>query len=216
MGTILPVASGKGGVGKTVFTANLGARLAQAGKTVILVDLDLGGANLHTCLGVRNRYPGVGSIVWKKEKSLEALVVPTGMERLFLVPGDNLLPGTANLEFFTKRRIMKELQELTADYVLIDLGAGASYNVVDFWLMASDGLLVTAPEIPAVLNAYSFLKTAAFRLLFRAFPKGSEERSRIVDFVINRTEGQGDTFLRFAEGLAVEAGERGKDRKSVV
>lgn len=208
MAIIVPIASGKGGVGKTVFTANLGAKLAQAGKTVILVDLDLGGANLHTCLGVRNRYPGVGSIVWKKEKELEALVVPTGIDRLFLVPGDNLLPGTANLEFFTKRRIMKELQKLTADYVIMDLGAGASYNVVDFWLMASNGLLVTVPEIPAVLNAYSFLKTAAFRLLFRSFEKGSAERAAIVDFVVNRTEGQGDTFIQFAERLAASGSPR--------
>jgi len=176
--------------------------LASRGKTVVLVDLDLGGANLHTCLGVRNKHPGVGSIVWKKEKSLENLVVPTGIDRLYLVPGDNLLPGTANLEFFTKRRIMKELLELTADYVIIDLGAGASYNVIDFWLMAPNGIVVTAPEIPSVLNAYSFLKTAAFRLLFRSFTKGSDERARIVDFVVNRTEGQGDTFLAFAEGLA--------------
>lgn len=202
MGVLIPVASGKGGVGKTVFTANLGAALASYGKTVILVDLDLGGANLHTCLGVRNKNPGVGSIVWKKEKRIENLVVPTGVDRLFLVPGDNLLPGTANLDFFTKRRIMKELLELTADYVLVDLGAGASYNIVDFWLMAPDGILITAPEIPAILNAYSFLKTAAFRLLFRSFKKGSEERDRIVDFVVNRVEGQGATFLAFAEELA--------------
>lgn len=202
MGILIPIGSGKGGVGKTVFTANLGAVLASRGKTVVLVDLDLGGANLHTCLGVRNKHPGVGSIVWKKEKSLENLVVPTGIDRLYLVPGDNLLPGTANLEFFTKRRIMKELLELTADYVIIDLGAGASYNVIDFWLMAPNGIVVTAPEIPSVLNAYSFLKTAAFRLLFRSFTKGSDERARIVDFVVNRTEGQGDTFLAFAEGLA--------------
>jgi len=202
VGILIPIGSGKGGVGKTVFTANLGAVLASRGKTVVLVDLDLGGANLHTCLGVRNKHPGVGSIVWKKEKSLENLVVPTGIDRLYLVPGDNLLPGTANLEFFTKRRIMKELLELTADYVIIDLGAGASYNVIDFWLMAPNGIVVTAPEIPSVLNAYSFLKTAAFRLLFRSFTKGSDERARIVDFVVNRTEGQGDTFLAFAEGLA--------------
>ncbi len=202
MGVLIPIASGKGGVGKTVLTANLGAVLASYGKTVILVDLDLGGANLHTCLGVRNKNPGVGSIIWKKEKRIENLVVPTGVDRLFLVPGDNLLPGTANLDFFTKRRIMKELLELTADYVLVDLAAGSSYNIVDFWLMAPDGVLVTAPEIPAILNAYSFLKTAAFRLLFRSFRKGSEERDRIVDFVVNRVEGQGDTFLAFAEGLA--------------
>ncbi len=209
VGVLIPIASGKGGVGKTVFSANLGTVLASRGKTVVLVDLDLGGANLHTYLGVRNKYPGVGSIVWKKEKSLENLVVPTGMDRLYLVPGDNLLPGTANLDFFTKRRIMKELLELTADYVIVDLGAGASYNVIDFWLMAPNGIVVTVPEIPSVLNAYSFLKTAAFRLLFRSFSKGSVERERIVEFVVNRTEGQGDTFLAFAEGLAREDVERG-------
>lgn len=210
MGVLIPIGSGKGGVGKTVFTANLGTVLAGYGKTVILVDLDLGGANLHTCLGMRNKHPGVGSIVWKKEKKLENLVVPTGTDRLFLVPGDNLLPGTANLDFFTKRRIMKELQELTADYVLVDLGAGASYNIVDFWLMAPNGIVVTTPEIPAILNAYAFLKTAAYRLLFRSFSKGSEEREKIADFVVNRIEGQGDTFLAFAESLASGGGAKGQ------
>lgn len=209
MGILIPIGSGKGGVGKTVFTANLGTVLAGYGKTVILVDLDLGGANLHTCLGVRNKHPGVGSIVWKKEKKLENLVVETGIDRLFLVPGDNLLPGTANLDFFTKRRIMKELQELTADYVIVDLGAGASYNIVDFWLMAPNGIVVTTPEIPAILNAYAFLKTAAYRLLFRSFGKGSDERERIAEFVVNRVEGQGDTFLAFAEKLAAGGGAKG-------
>ncbi|TFG83584.1 MAG: hypothetical protein E4H20_05135 [Spirochaetales bacterium] len=58
---------------------------------MVLVDMDLGGANLHTCLGVRNWYSGVGSIVWRKETNLEALVVPTDLNRLFLVPGDNRL-----------------------------------------------------------------------------------------------------------------------------
>jgi flagellar biosynthesis protein FlhG len=210
VGVLIPIGSGKGGVGKTVFTANLGTMLAGYGKTVILVDLDLGGANLHTCLGMRNKHPGVGSIVWKKEKKLENLVVPAGTDRLFLVPGDNLLPGTANLDFFTKRRIMKELQELTADYVLVDLGAGASYNIVDFWLMAPNGIVVTTPEIPAILNAYAFLKTAAYRLLFRSFSKGSEEREKIADFVVNRIEGQGDTFLAFAESLASGGGAKGQ------
>ncbi len=210
MAILIPVASGKGGVGKTVFTANLGAALARAGKTVVLVDLDLGGANLHTTVGVRNTHPGVGSIVWKKEKSISALIIGTSLERLFLVPGDNLLPGTANLDFFTKKRIMKELLEITADYVIVDLGAGASYNIIDFWLMAPFGLLLSAPEIPSILNAYSFLKTAAFRMLFRSFSRGGDERARIVDFVVNRTEGQGETFVQFAQRLSLEAGSKGE------
>ncbi len=58
MNTIIPIASGKGGVGKTIFTANLGIALANKGKTVIAIDLDLGSSNLHTCLGIKNRHPG--------------------------------------------------------------------------------------------------------------------------------------------------------------
>jgi flagellar biosynthesis protein FlhG len=168
-------------VGKTVIAANLGVSLAGMGRTVVLVDLDLGGANLHTCLGIRNKNPGIGSLVWKQEKSLSNLLVETAVERLWFIPGDNLLPGTANLEFFVKQRILRELSKLPADFVLLDLGAGSSYNVVDFFLASSSGLLVVQPEATSVLNAYSFLKTAAFRMLYRSFPaqakSGSGSRS---------------------------------------
>jgi flagellar biosynthesis protein FlhG len=77
-------------------------------------------------------------------------------------------------------------------------------------LMAPNGIVVTTPEIPAILNAYAFLKTAAYRLLFRSFGKGSEEREKIADFVVNRIEGQGDTFLAFAESLASGGGAKGQ------
>ncbi|MCK7483987.1 MAG: P-loop NTPase [Candidatus Moduliflexus flocculans] len=67
MVTLIPIASGKGGVGKTVLAANLGVCLAALGRTVVLADLDLGGANLHTCLGVKNRNPGIGALAWRQE-----------------------------------------------------------------------------------------------------------------------------------------------------
>lgn len=202
MVTILPIASGKGGVGKTVLAANLGACLAGLGRTVVLADLDLGGANLHTCLGVKNRNPGIGALAWKQEKSLSNLLVETRVDRLWLIPGDNLLPGTANLEFFVKRRILRELSRLPADFVILDLGAGSSYNVVDFFLASSSGLLVIRPEATSVLNAYSFLKTTVFRMLFRSFPRAGEERRRIADFVARRVEGSGASFLELARELA--------------
>jgi flagellar biosynthesis protein FlhG len=202
MVTMVPIASGKGGVGKTVIASNLGASLAAMGRTVVLVDLDLGGANLHTCLGVKNRTPGIGAVVWKQEKSLANLLVETQVERLWFIPGDNLLPGTANLEYFVKQRILRELAKLPADFVILDLGAGSSYNVVDFFLASSSGLLVIQPEPTSILNAYSFLKTSAFRMLYRSFPRGSEERRRISDFVSRRIEGTGSTLLGLAGELA--------------
>jgi flagellar biosynthesis protein FlhG len=202
---LLPVASGKGGVGKSVFCANLGLALSRLGKTVVLVDLDLGGSNLHTCLGLKNRHPGLGSFIWKAEKSLSGLLVETGYERLWLIPGDNLLPGTANLDWNSKRRIIREL----ADFVILDLGAGSSYNVVDFYLAAPQGLLVLAPEITSVLNAYSFLKTAAYRSLLSAFPGGSEERAAVLSYGASKTEGSGLSFLAFATSLAERFPESG-------
>lgn len=202
MVTLIPIASGKGGVGKTVLAANLGVCLAALGRTVVLVDLDLGGANLHTLLGVKNRNPGIGALAWRQEKSLAHLLVETRMERLWFIPGDNLLPGTANLEFFVKQRILKELSRLPADFVILDLGAGSSYNVVDFFLSSSSGLMVIQPEATSVLNAYSFLKTTVFRMLFRSFPRAGEERRRISGFVSRRIEGSGASFLELARELA--------------
>jgi len=199
---LLPIASGKGGVGKSVLAANLGLALARSGRAVVLVDLDLGGSNLHTCLGVKNRHAGLGDLVWKKERCLADLLVETGYERLWLIPGDGLLPGTANLEWFAKKRILKELAALPADFALLDLGAGSSYNVVDFFLSSTEGLVVLKPEITSVLNAYSFLKTAAFRILARSFPEGSPGRAAVTDFAAHKTEGSGVSFLDFARELA--------------
>jgi flagellar biosynthesis protein FlhG len=209
MQRILPIASGKGGVGKSVIAANLGLALAGLGKTVVLVDLDLGGSNLHTCLGLRNRHPGLGSFAWKVERSFASLLVETGHERLWLVPGDNLMPGTANLDWNAKRRILKELSRLPADFVILDLGAGSSYNVVDFYLAGPRGLVVLNPEITSVLNAYSFLKTAAFRILARSFRDGSPEKAAVLAFAGAKTEGSGLSFIDFARDLGGRFPEKG-------
>jgi flagellar biosynthesis protein FlhG len=194
MGIMLPVASGKGGVGKSVLAANLAIALAELGKTTVLADLDLGGANLHTLLGIKNRHAGIGGLVYRTEPSVESLVMETGIPRLYFIPGDTLLPGTANMEFFMKRKILRGLAALPADYILMDLGAGSAYNTIDFFLSSASGIIVTVPEVTAVLNAYSFLKTALYRALFRSFPAKSPERHMIVDFASKKLEGSGDSF----------------------
>jgi flagellar biosynthesis protein FlhG len=199
---LLPIASGKGGVGKSVIAANLGIALASLGRTVVLVDMDLGGSNLHTCLGIRNKHAGLGDFVWKRAKDISDLLVETGIERLWLVPGDGLLPGTANLEWFAKKRLIKGLQSLPADFAILDLGAGSSYNVVDFFLASADGLLVVRPEVTSILNAYSFLKTAAFRVLARHAPEKSPCREAVMAYATAKTEGSGLSFMDFARDLA--------------
>ncbi len=203
MTTVIPIASGKGGVGKTVLAANLGLSLASMGKVVVLVDLDLGGSNLHTLLGIRNRHPGIGEWLNPADSpaTVESLIIETEYPRLFFIPGDGLLPGTANLPFFRKKRLVKEIEALTADYVLVDLGAGSAYNTVDLFLLSRSGLVVTVPEATAVLNAYAFLKTAVYRLLQRTFPTASRERALVQEAFTQSIERQANPIAALSERL---------------
>ncbi|MBB6479042.1 AAA family ATPase [Spirochaeta isovalerica] len=182
MKQIIPVASGKGGVGKTTTVANLGISLARKGKTVIMIDLDLGESNLHTVMGIKNIKPGLGHFINKREDSFESLIQETGFERLYLITGDSLFPGAANLPYFQKKKIIKSIRELTADYILLDIGSGSSYNVIDFFLISPENIIVTIPETTALLNAYSFLKNALYRLIYLALPPHSEERDYFNEF----------------------------------
>jgi flagellar biosynthesis protein FlhG len=156
-------------VGKSTMVANLGIALGKAGKTVLLVDLDLGGSNLHTCLGVNNPKLGLSQFIYKKVDHIEDLIVETPYPKVYLIAGDGLIPGTANIPFFIKRKLIKELQGMVADFVLLDLGAGTTNNTLDFFLMSPTAMLVTVPETTAILNAYSFLKSALYRALFRSY-----------------------------------------------
>lgn len=187
---LIPIASGKGGVGKTLLAANLGIALAQQKKTVVLVDLDLGGSNLHTLLGIRNRHAGIGHFIYKQADALEQLLVETAQPQLYFIPGDGLFSGTANLPYYRKLAIVKQLRELPADFVILDLGSGSAYNTIDLFLTSSTGLIVTTPDTTAILNAYSFLKSSMLRLLQRSFPARSEERKAILGFVHQKVEGE--------------------------
>ncbi|SIQ09011.1 flagellar biosynthesis protein FlhG [Alkalispirochaeta americana] len=214
---LIPIASGKGGVGKTLLAANLGIALAQQGKTVVLIDLDLGGSNLHTLLGIRNSHPGIGHFIYKKAETLEELLVETSQHQLFLIPGDGLFCATANLPFHRKQAILKQLPDIPADFVILDLGSGTTYNTLDLFLTSSAGLLVTSPDTTAILNAYSFLKSAMFRLLQRSFSAKSSERHLVMDFLQQKMEGGNHHIQELVEQihrLDAESGNRAREALS--
>lgn len=203
MAKIIPLASGKGGVGKTTFVANLGVLLAQKGKTVILVDLDLGGSNLHTYLGVKNSGVGIGEFIKKpKEIAFESLILPTRYPRLYLIPGDALYVGVANVNFGLRRKIIKEIESLVADYILVDLGSGTNSYILDFFLISYSGILVTVPETTAILNAYSFLKNSFFRLIYLSFPPKTPERIIMEEFIKKKIEGTSASLLDMIKELS--------------
>ena len=161
---IVAVGGGKGGIGKSLVSANLGIALARAGHRVTLVDVDLGGANLHTCLGI-NQPQGTLSDVVTKGTRIESLAAPTGIENLTLVSGAMDALDAANPRAQARARLVEQLQTLDADYLLLDLGAGTSLHTIDFFLLADHGVLVLLPEPTSVENAYRFLKAALFRRL---------------------------------------------------
>lgn len=170
---IVPIASGKGGVGKSLFTANLGIALAQAGKRVILIDLDLGGSNLHLILGIRRYKLSIGHFLNNGRMKLEELLVESGYEGLRFIPGDAEVPGLANITAAQKNRIIRQLGKLDADYVLLDLGAGTHTNTIEFFLASRHGIIVTNPTPTALVNAYLFIKSTVFHLLNKAAARNS-------------------------------------------
>ena len=166
---IIPVAGGKGGVGKSVLAANMALSLAMFGKKTVLVDLDLGASNLHTMLGIKNVHTGVGNFLSGGRYRFDSLLVDTPWENLQFIPGDVLVYGMAELTKARKSKVTGGLLELPADYVIVDLGAGNNFTVVDFFLVSNSGLVVTVPQATAIMNAYAFLKNTVFRFLQRAF-----------------------------------------------
>ena len=206
---ILPIASGKGGVGKSVAAVNLAGELVRLGKQVILFDFDLGGANLHTLLGMRNDSAGLGNFIYKQVGSVEPLVQETDTPNLKFVAGDCLYPGTPNLDFFTKKKLMRELATLPGDYALLDLGAGSTYNILDFYLMTRSSILVTTAEITSILNAYSFLKATVFRFMTGQFSSRSEERVFINEAMRNNRHGADFSVLSVLDELCEKFPESG-------
>lgn len=172
--TIIPIASGKGGVGKSVLTANLAMALAASGKQTVAVDLDFGGANLHTYLGLPNQFPGVGEILKTRDTKLDTLLVRCQNDHLKFLPGDGRTPFLANMTFAQKKRLISELKNLEAEYVLLDLGAGSSFNTLDFFRISTKGLLVATPDYPSVMNMLSFLKHVLLRAIERSFADNEE------------------------------------------
>lgn len=170
---ILPIAGGKGGVGKTLLAANLAIALAQAGKKVVLADLDLGGSNLHLVLGVRGVSAGIGLLLSNPKTKFEDLLISTEYDGLTFVAGDAEIPGIANLTASQKNMLLRRLRTVEADYLVVDLGAGTNYNILDFFLMSGRGIIVTTPTPTATVNAYLFLKNAVFRIIHKSIPRKS-------------------------------------------
>jgi flagellar biosynthesis protein FlhG len=156
---IIAVSSGKGGVGKTNIAINLALAYAQAGKKVIVMDADLGLANVNVVLGVIPRYNLYHLI--RKQKSLSEILVDTSYG-IKIIAGASGFSKIANLTEDERRDFISELAALSnADILIIDCAAGVSNNVISFIAAADDALIVTTPEPTAITDAYGIIKIIA-------------------------------------------------------
>lgn len=165
---IIAVGGAKGGVGKSLVAANIGVYLSSLGKKTVLVDLDLGAANLHLYLGVWGLQYRIDDYLDKKVPDLASIAVPTAYGPSLIGGGSSRL-GSANLPYTRKLKLMRAIRKMDADYVIIDLGGSTSFNILDFFLLADAGLVMTTCDPAAYLDAYTFIKMALYRRLARLF-----------------------------------------------
>ncbi len=162
---IWAIGGGKGGVGKSLTTANISICLALMGKRVVSIDLDLGGANLHTCLGTNIPEASLSDFLNRKVSHFQDLLTPTPIKNLSIISGAQDEFGMANMKQMQKAKILNHLEEIDADYIILDLGAGTTLNTLDFFIAADKGIMTTLPEPTAIENTYRFIKSVFHRKL---------------------------------------------------
>jgi len=187
---ILAVTSGKGGVGKTNISANLGICLSAAGKRVLLVDADLGLGNLDVIINAQCRY-NISDLI-RGRRTIEQ-IIEVGAGGVEILAASSGLEEFADLNEFQRHRLLQELAALQKNYdvMILDTGAGISGTVIAFCLAADQTLVVTTPEPSAMTDAYAMIK-----LLVRNGYRGK------VSLVVNMAETVGEakkTYKRICE-----------------
>lgn len=175
MAVTISIGSGKGGAGKTMILCNLALLLAKRGKKVCLVDLDIGGADAHLLFGLFNPKYSLTDFLARKvdtiQKTIHTFYAYNGLQ---LIPGTGSTLQTANMSFQEKQRLLRSIETLDADVIMIDVGAGTNYHSLDFFMFADIQICVTMPEPTSIMDFYSFLQLATIRKVLSSFLSSSQ------------------------------------------
>ncbi len=165
---VISITSGKGGVGKTNLTANLAFAFARAGKKVLVLDGDLGLANIDVLLGLTPRY--TIDHLFKREKNFSDLLIegPGGM---LILPAASGILDLVDMNEGQKIFLLGELDRMAemTDLLLIDTGAGIASNVLYFNMAAQETIVVVTPEPTSITDAYALIKVLSNKFQKRRF-----------------------------------------------
>lgn len=188
---IIAITSGKGGVGKTNFAVNMAIAYAQLGKKVILIDGDLGMANVNVLLNIVPEYNLMHVI--NKKKTMKEIIMDTEFGIKFIA-GANGFSKIANLTVDELDDFANQFSALgNADIIIIDTGAGIADNVLRFVAAADEVFVVTTPEPTAITDAYGIIKIITTEIVDRTVNiklvvnrvHSADEGKRISERIIN-------------------------------
>lgn len=157
------VGGGKGGVGKSLIASSIGIALSKTGKSVLMIDADLGAANLHTFLGVDGGRAALSSFLKEEVSDLSSLIMKTPVPGLDLISGARDSLDIADIKGAKISRLKQAVRRLDYDYVIFDIGPGTSSNLLDMFLMSNEGIILATPEPTTIENNYRFLKCLFLR-----------------------------------------------------
>ncbi len=171
----ISIGSGKGGVGKTMIMANLAMILAKTGKKVCLIDLDIGGADAHIVYGLFEPKKTLTDFMTRKVEAIQEVAhtfyAHNGLQ---LIAGTGNTLQTANMNFQEKLRLLRAIDNIDADIVLLDVGAGTSYHALDFFMHSDIQICVTLPDPTSIMDLYNFLQLATIRKMLTSFLSKSD------------------------------------------
>lgn len=165
----ISVGSGKGGTGKSMVIANLALLLAKAGRRVCVIDLDVGGADIHILYGLFEPDRTLTDFISRKTEDITELIHTLNFYGIQLIPGTGDTLNTANMTFQAKKRLLRSLDTIDTDVLLIDIGAGTNYHALDFFMFSDIQVCVTSPEPTSIMDFYTFLQLATIRKALGSF-----------------------------------------------
>lgn len=172
---IITIASGKGGVGKSTLTVNIGLSLAKKGKNVTIMDADFGLANINIILGVLPKFTLYH--VFKGQKKLKDIIINID-ENFDIIAGASGFRQLVDLTDKERKFFIQEMESLNhKDFLLIDVGAGISENVLSMIKAADESFIITTPEPTAIADAYGIVKAIA-----------SYDKTVKVNIIVNRVK----------------------------